>query len=61
MAYLNILTRAEIESLGPPTPEDLDETGVSEAFLSDLALRSVAELPEVTSAAVAERLHLPCN
>lgn len=61
MAYLNILTRAEIESLGPPTPEDLDETGVSEAFLSDLALRSVAELPEVTSAAVAERLHLPCT
>ncbi len=60
MTCLNILTRAEIESLGPPIPEDLEEAGVSEAFLRDLALKSVAELPEVTSALVAERLHLPC-
>jgi hypothetical protein len=60
MAYLNILTRAEIESLGPPVPEDLEEAGISEAFLRDLALKSVAELPEVTTAAVAERLQLPC-
>ena len=60
MAHLSFLTRAEIESLGPPTPEDLEETGVSESFLRDLALKSVATLPEVTSAAVAERLHLPC-
>lgn len=60
MAYLNILTRAEIESLGPPTPEDLEETGVSEAFLRDLTLKNVSRLSEATSAAVAERLHLPC-
>ena len=60
MGHLSFLTRAEIESLGPPIPEDLEEAGVSEAFLRDLALKSVAELPEVTSAAVAERLHLPC-
>jgi hypothetical protein len=60
MGHLSFLTRAEIESLGPPIPEDLEETGVSEAFLRDLALKSVADLPEVTSAAVAERLHLPC-
>lgn len=60
MGQLSFLTRAEIESLGPPTPEDLEETGVSESFLRDLALRSVAGLPEVTSAAVAEKLHLPC-
>jgi hypothetical protein len=60
MGHLSFLTRAEIESLGPPTPEDLEETGVSESFLRDLALKSVAGLPEVTSATVAERLHLPC-
>jgi len=60
MGHLSFLTSAEIESLGPPIPEDLEEAGVSEAFLRDLALKSVAELPEVTSAAVAERLHLPC-
>jgi hypothetical protein len=60
MTCLNILTRAEIENLGPPIPEDLEEAGVSEAFLRDLTLKSVAELPDVTSAAVAERLHLPC-
>jgi len=60
MGHLSFLTRAEIESLGPPIPEDLEEAGVSEALLRDLALKSVAELPEVTSAAVAERLHLPC-
>lgn len=60
MGHLSFLTRAEIERLGPPIPEDLEETGVSEAFLSDLSLKSVARLPEATSAAVAERLHLPC-
>ena len=60
MGHLSFLTRAEIESLGPPTPEDLDETGVSEAFLRDLSLKNVARLPEATSAAVAERLRLPC-
>ena len=60
MGHLSFLKRAEIESLGPPTPEDLEETGVSEAFLRDLSLRYVARLPEATSAAVAEQLHLPC-
>jgi len=61
MGHLSFLTRAEIESLGPPIPEDLEEAGVSEALLRDLALKSVAELPEVNSAAVAERLQLPCS
>jgi hypothetical protein len=60
MGHLSILTRAEIESLGPPTPENLEETGVSEVFLRDLSLKNVAGLSEATSAAVAERLHLPC-
>ncbi|HAF24490.1 MAG TPA: AAA family ATPase [Blastocatellia bacterium] len=60
MAYLNILRREEIESLGPPTPEDPEETGVSDTFLCDLALKHVASLTEPTSALVAEKLHLPC-
>ena len=60
MGHLSFLTRAEIETLGPPTPEDLEETGVSEKFLRDLALKHVATLPEPTSALVAEKLGLPC-
>ena len=51
MAQLSFPTRAEIESLGPPTPEDLEETGFSDAFLRDLALKQVATLPEATSTA----------
>ena len=59
MANLSFLTRAEIESLGPPTPEELDETGVSQAFLRDLALKHVSTIVEPTTSAVAEKLHLP--
>jgi len=59
MGYLSFLTRAEIESLGPPTPEELDETGVSPAFLRDLALKHVATIADPTTASVADRLHLP--
>ncbi len=59
MAHLNILTRAEIESLGPPAPEELADTGVHEQFLCDLTLKHVAMLPEPTTTAVADRLHLP--
>lgn len=59
MGNLSFLSRAEIESLGPPTPEELDETGVSQAFLRDLALKHVASLPSPTTAAVAEKLRLP--
>jgi hypothetical protein len=54
-----ILTRAEIETMGPPVPEELAETGVAEGFLCDLALKHVAMLPEPTTTAVGERLHLP--
>lgn len=60
MGHLSFLTRAEIETLGPPIPEDVEETGVSEAFLHDLALKVVSRLSEPTSAAVAHKLHLPC-
>jgi hypothetical protein len=59
MGHLSILSRAEIESMGPPTPEELAETGVHEAFLCDLALKHVAMLPEPTTVSVADRLHLP--
>ncbi len=59
MSQTTILTRAEIESMGPPLPEELRDTGIAEAFLSDLALKHVAMLPEPTTTAVAERMHLP--
>ncbi len=59
MAHLNILTRAEIESLGPPAPEELADTAVPSAFLCDLALKHVAMLPEPSTTSVADRLHLP--
>ena len=59
MGHLSILSRAEIESMGPPTPEEVSETGVHQAFLCDLALKHVAMLPEPTTLTVADRLHLP--
>jgi hypothetical protein len=59
MSQTTILTRAEIESMGPPIPEELADTGISEGFLCDLALKHVAMLPEPTTAAIAERIHLP--
>ena len=59
MSQTTILTRAEIESMGPPLPEELADTGIAEGFLCDLALKHVAMLPEPTTAAVAERLNLP--
>jgi hypothetical protein len=55
---LNILTRAEIESLGPPNPEELADTGVPEAFLCDLTLKHVASLAEPTTGNVSQRLRL---
>jgi hypothetical protein len=59
MSQTNILTRSEIESMGPPVPEEIADTGVSEGFLCDLALKHVAMLAEPTTGSVAERLHLP--
>jgi hypothetical protein len=59
MGNLSILSRAEVESLGPPTPEELSETGIHDAFLCDLTLKHVAMLPEPTTASVADRLQLP--
>ena len=59
MSHTAILTRAEIESMGPPLPEEITDTGISEQFLCDLALKHVAMLPEPTTLAVAERINLP--
>ncbi|HKP81950.1 MAG TPA: hypothetical protein VJT69_08025, partial [Pyrinomonadaceae bacterium] len=59
MSHTAILTRAEIESMGPPLPEEIQDTGISEAFLCDLALKHVAMLPEPTTSAVAESINLP--
>jgi hypothetical protein len=55
----NILTRLEVESMGPPTPEELAETDVPAGFLCDLALKHVAESPEPTTDTISERIHLP--
>lgn len=59
MSHTTILSRAEIESMGPPLPEELADTGISEAFLCDLALKHVAMLPEPTTVAISERINLP--
>lgn len=59
MGNLNILTRAEIEGLGPPAPEEVADTGIPDAFLCDLALKHVAMLADPSTVAVAERMHLP--
>ena len=59
MTHTGILTRAEIETMGPPVIEELAETDVAEGFLCDLALKQVAMLSEPTTATVASRLRLP--
>jgi hypothetical protein len=45
--------------MGPPVPEEIADLGVGENFLCELALKHVAMIPEPTTAAIAERLHLP--
>src|SRR2546426_3217964 len=59
MTQTIILTRAEVEMMGPPVPEELADTGIAKAFLADLALKHVAMLAEPTTQSVAQRLHLP--
>jgi hypothetical protein len=59
MGHLTILTKAEIETLGPPIPEELADAGVPQPFLTDLALKHVANITEPTTNLVAERLRLP--
>jgi len=59
MSQTTILTRLEIESMGPPPPEELADTGIGEGFVCELALKHVAMLPEPTTTALAERLRCP--
>jgi hypothetical protein len=59
MSQTTILTRAEIESMGPPLPEELADTGIAEGFLCDLTMKHVAMMPDPTTSAVAEELRLP--
>src|SRR5919199_55933 len=59
MTQTNILSRLEVETMGPPVPEEMRETDVPESFLCDLALKVVASLPEPTTANVTERMRLP--
>ncbi|HBB89777.1 MAG TPA: hypothetical protein DC047_19395 [Blastocatellia bacterium] len=59
MSPTTMLSRAEVEAMGPPVPEELTDLGVGEGFLCELALKHIAMLPEPTTTAVAERLHLP--
>jgi MoxR-like ATPase len=59
MSHTTILSRAEIESMGPPLPDELNDTGIAEQFLCDLALKHVAMMPEPTTNSVADAIHLP--
>jgi hypothetical protein len=59
MAPLSILTREEIETLGPPVPEEVADVRIPQTFLADLALKHVATLADPCTASIAERLHIP--
>jgi hypothetical protein len=59
MSHTTILSRAEIESMGPPLPEETRDTGIAEQFLCDLALKHVAMMPEPTTTSVSEQINLP--
>jgi hypothetical protein len=59
MTQTTILSRVELESMGPPVAEELGDLGIGEGFLCDLALKHVAMIPEPTTTTVADRLHLP--
>ena len=59
MPNLAILNRSELETLGPPTPEEIAETNIAQGYLCDLTLKHVAMLPEPSTVSVSERLRLP--
>ena len=59
MTHTGILTRIEIESMGPPVPEEIADTDIAAGFLSDLTLKHVAMSPEPTTNAVADAMRLP--
>src|SRR5919112_19015 len=59
MTHTGILTRVEIEAMGPPVLEELREADVPESFLCDLALKHVAQMPEPHTRSISEELKLP--
>src|SRR5437763_16662527 len=59
MTHAGILTRVEIETMGPPALEGLREADVPASFLCDLALKHVARMPEPTTQLISEELRLP--
>ncbi len=59
MSHTALLSRLEIESMGPPVPEEIADTDIPVSFLCDLALKHVAHTADPTTNAIAERLHLP--
>src|SRR5919112_259895 len=59
MTHTGILTRVEIEAMGPPVLEELREADVPESFLCDLALKHVAQMPEPTTQRISEEVRLP--
>lgn len=59
MTHTTMLARVEIESMGPPAPEEMADTDVPESFLCDLALKHVAQSPDPTTNNIADALRLP--
>jgi hypothetical protein len=59
MTHTGILTRSEIETMGPPALEELREADVPASFLCDLALKHVAQMPEPTTQLITEEMRLP--
>ncbi len=59
MTHTGILTRVEMETMGPPVPEELSDTDVPASFLCDLALKHVAQMPEPSTSSVADEMCLP--
>jgi hypothetical protein len=59
MTHTGILTRVEIEAMGPPVLEELREADVPASFLCDLTLKHVAQMPEPTTQRISEEIRLP--
>jgi hypothetical protein len=59
MSQTTILSRVEVETMGPPVPEELADLGIGEGFLCDLALKHVSMVPEPTTTVIAERMYIP--
>jgi len=59
MTHTGILTRQEIESMGPPSPAEIQDTDISRTFLLDLALKHAAYSGDPATHSIADGLCLP--